>query len=249
MAAEASESNDPLGGLLHAVVFAVDGAEYLGADVVLAAERSGEWSRLREHVRQGLACQQWLADSDHVLTLDEVESAAREFRYERDLISGEEMEAWLEQWALTLETWTDCLQRAVLRRTWATDLVTRYPANQAEIDACLGPEAIASGCVEDCARDLAGRAAAWGRAREERWLPDDDAADDRKQRLERIDAGFREFRARILSARSPPRGSTISPATASRMSLRRSPRPVSRRPRSFAGVARIRFACPRSSRD
>jgi hypothetical protein len=131
-----------------------------------------------------------------------VESAAQEFRYERDLISGEEMEAWLERWALTLEAWTDFLRRSVLRRTWDAeldDVLARYPADPAEIDGCLRAEAIASGCFEAWARDLAGRAAAWARARDESWLPDGGAAADWACKLERIDAGYRRFREEVLT--------------------------------------------------
>lgn len=190
-----------MGGLLHEVVFAVDGTDYLGADVVLAAKRSGEWSRLRAQVREGLACLRRLADLDAELSSAEVESAAQEFRYERDLISGQEMEAWLERWALTLDAWTDFLQRSVVRRASPADLadlVTRYPVDPAEVDGCLRAEAIASGRFEAWARDLASRTAAWARAREESWLPEGETA-AWACRLERIDAGFRRFREEVLN--------------------------------------------------
>ena len=190
-----------MGGLLNEVVFTVDGTDYRGADVVLAAQRSGEWARLRAQIREGIACLRRLEAQDEEVPSAEVESAAQEFRYERDLISGDEMEAWLARWALPLEAWTDFLRRSVLRRMWdaeLADLLTRYPADQADIDGCLPAEAIASGRFEAWARDLAGRAAAWARARDEGWLTDTSA--ESACRLERIDAGFRRFREEVLSS-------------------------------------------------
>ena len=105
--------NEPgMDTLLREVVFAVDGTPYLGGDVVLAAKRWGEWTSLEEQVRQGVACLRRLTDSGEVLAPGDVESVAREFRYERNLISGQEMEAWLGRWALTLDEWTEYLRRS-----------------------------------------------------------------------------------------------------------------------------------------
>ena len=42
--------------LLGRVVFSVGGAEFTWEDVVLAAESWGDWARLRERAREGVAC-------------------------------------------------------------------------------------------------------------------------------------------------------------------------------------------------
>lgn len=187
--------------LLREVVFAVDGTPYLGGDVVLAAKRWGAWTSLEEQARQGIACLRRLVDRGEALAAGDLESVAQEFRYDRNLISGQEMEAWLERWALTLDEWTDYLRRSVLRGAWADQLphvVAAYPPCRTEIDRCLHAEAICSGRFEGWARELAGRASAWARAREEGWLPEDVESGDRAQTLERIDAGFQRFRDEIL---------------------------------------------------
>ncbi len=73
----------------------------------------------------------------------DVEEAGARFRYERNLVAGEEMEAWLARWELTVAEW-----RAYLRRSLA------------EGDRGLWVEAVCSGTLEREAEELAARAAA-----------------------------------------------------------------------------------------
>jgi hypothetical protein len=103
--------------LLEETVFSVGHADYRWDDVVLAAQVWGDWDRIRKRARAGVAFLSALEEQeDDRVSDDEMESAAEEFRYARDLISAEEMEDWLGRWGLTAETWMDWVRVSVLRQ-------------------------------------------------------------------------------------------------------------------------------------
>lgn len=105
-------------------VFSAGTQDYRWADVVAAARAWGRWDDATRPSRasRGEA---------------EVEEAGQAFRYERNLLAAEEMEAWLGHWGLTVAAW----------RTWLKG------------DADGWPEAVCSGALAELARDLAARAA------------------------------------------------------------------------------------------
>src|SRR5262245_16372749 len=112
-------------------VFVVENQPYTWLDVMLAAKSWGDWAELEREVRQGIACVKRFGDPGVASHIAEVQTAARAFRYAHNLITAQQMEAWLRQWELTLEAWTDYLQRSVLRHKWSTlleDLMSHYPA-------------------------------------------------------------------------------------------------------------------------
>ena len=71
------------------------------------------------------------------------DEAETRFRYDRNLVAADEMEAWLERWGLTVGEWRD-----YLRGTLANDERGNWVA------------AVCSGTLERTAQDLAARAAA-----------------------------------------------------------------------------------------
>ena len=103
-------------------VFAAGGTEYVWDDIVLAADLRGDWSGVCERVRQGIACLEKLNEEEGCLSEEEVDAAADEFRYERDLVSAQEMEEWLDRWGLTVESWMDYIRSSLLRRKWSDQL-------------------------------------------------------------------------------------------------------------------------------
>ena len=105
-------------------VFSAGAQDYRWADVVAAARAWGRWDDVTRPSRpsRGEA---------------EVEEAGETFRYERNLLAAEEMEAWLAHWGLTVADW----------RRWL----------RGEADGW--PEAVCSGALAGLARDLAARAA------------------------------------------------------------------------------------------
>jgi hypothetical protein len=181
--------------------FSVGKATYGWDDVVLAAEFSGDWARLRETVRQGIACLRRMdQEEEDSLEAEELETAANEFRYSRDLVSAEEMEAWLGRWGLTAEGWMDYVRSSLLRQKWSgrlADCVAQYSPSEQEVDERIATEAVCSGGLARWARVLAGRAAI--HAREEKEKPEGTEPTRAQEKLARLEASFRRFRERTLT--------------------------------------------------
>jgi hypothetical protein len=126
-------------------VFSVGSRQFRWTDIVGAAD----WDLLRRQAAQGVAA---LAEVEIVDSDLEQESAR--FRYERNLVAGEEMEAWLARWELSVREWRDYLRRAMARdRAQSSELA------EAD-DRLVWIEAVCSGALERLAEDAAARAAA-----------------------------------------------------------------------------------------
>ena len=148
--------------MLGQVVFAVGREQYRWADVVLAARLWGDWADLEAEARELAACAKQSQVTGEHPAPEAVSSAAATFRYERDLITAQETEAWLTDWGLTPQAWMDYIKLCVLRRQWSgrtADLIARYPASDEEMEPILRTAGICSGYMQRFARRLAGRAA------------------------------------------------------------------------------------------
>ncbi len=182
--------------LLEERIFSIGGVTLAGRDVVAAARRWGDWARLEEEVRRGLACAEHADDTGDDVAEDDLETAAQEFRYERDLISGQDMQAWLDRWSLDAADWMEYLRRRLLRERWGAEvaaIAAEHPVEPEDVEEVLHAEAVCSGFLERLARKLAGRASAAARARDEGWIGAEPSGDGLGPALERIDAGFRSF--------------------------------------------------------
>ena len=152
-------------------MFSVAGRRYDWTDVLLWAKAWGGWAQFEGSVRLGLACAR-RADEDAEAAgpeADLVESAANEFRYDRGLLSAEEMEAWLRRSGLTAEDWMASVERAALKRWWldeAAEILEAYPVADADLEAALWCDGVCSGELMRYARELASRAAVYARLRE-----------------------------------------------------------------------------------
>jgi hypothetical protein len=155
--------------LFGQAVFSVGDMEYRWEDVVLAAALQGDWARLRDRVREGIACLRRAdEETDEALAEEEVEAAANDFRYARDLVSAQETEDWLNRWDLTTEGWMDWVRASLLRQRWSADLadiVSRFSPDEDEVEGQIGTEAVCSGELSRLALVLAGRAAVSARER------------------------------------------------------------------------------------
>jgi len=187
--------------LLDELVFCVGSEEYRWDDVILAAKLRGDWARLEKELCQGMACVKRMDEAEEEFDAGELESAANDFRYERDLVTAEEAEAWLKQWNLSAEAWMDYIRRYLLRRKWADELaeiVARFPVTQSEINSCLRAEAVCSGYLARFAQALAARASAFAKAREEGWMREATRCAKRIKRIHRLEAGYRSFRDQVV---------------------------------------------------
>ncbi len=155
-------------------VFTVGQTSYVWEDVVLAGLLWGDWTVLEERVRSGLACLARLDDldddDDDALDEADVETAAAEFRYARDLVAAADLEAWLERRGLSVEAWLDFIRRGLLVERWADDLEEireEYELDDDEVAAAVVCDALCGGLAADLAGRLAARAAIHARGSED----------------------------------------------------------------------------------
>lgn len=147
--------------------FSVGEAQYSWSDAAAAAVLRGDWASLEEQTRRGLALVARAEATDNGVSDRELEAAAEEFRYGRDLVTAEEMEGWLDRRGLTVEDWMDYIERATV---WQSDpgekeeALASFVPSDGEVAGCILAEAICSGALERFAQTLAGRAAVAQRA-------------------------------------------------------------------------------------
>ncbi|HEV2799639.1 MAG TPA: hypothetical protein VGW12_04035 [Pyrinomonadaceae bacterium] len=151
--------------LFEQTVFSVGAQDYTRTDVVLAAIMWGAWHELKQDVQHGVACLKRMKETGDAPSQDEVDAAVKEFRYEHDLLTGEEARQWLKRWELSLEDWTNYFRYSLLRHRWTTaeleDLGAQFPVDAKELGRYLKVESICSGRLARWTRKLAGRAAVY----------------------------------------------------------------------------------------
>jgi hypothetical protein len=211
-------------------IFSIGQTSYVWEDIVLAGLAWGDWMTLEKRVRGGLACLARLdeLDEDDEDNLDEadVETAAAEFRYARDLVAASDLEAWLDRRALSVEAWLDFIRRTMLLERWADDLEElreEYELDEDEVAEAVVCDAVCGGVAADLAGRLAARAAIHASASEnpegapatddaasppalsddvlERALPElpRPACRERLRALADLDATWRRFAARVAT--------------------------------------------------
>jgi hypothetical protein len=155
-------------------LFTISNRSYVWEDLVAAGCLWGDWAALEARVRDGLICLARLDDMDDddedALSEEDVETAAAEFRYARDLVAADDLEGWLEQRGLTIDGWLDFIRRSLLLARWADDLEEireEYEADDDEVTEAMVCEAVCSGVAGQLVERLAGRATIHARATEE----------------------------------------------------------------------------------
>ena len=131
------------------------------AEVHAASRLRGTWQAVEDGAVLGLACIHRMGFEAGTLAASEVVAATTRFRHERNLLSGDELEAWLEHWGLSAAAWRDYFRRALLRERWASDVdetARKFVVHDEELAEALWAEAICSGALEAAARRLAGDA-------------------------------------------------------------------------------------------
>jgi hypothetical protein len=145
------------------IVFACGPTEYSVRDVIDAAHFRGEVERLWRELLRRLAAEQKAREQGSEIDGSAVDEAAVAFRYQYDLITAEETEAWLEARALNLADFSEYFARAY----WADTLGGRLAVDDvAWTDASveqrelLATELILSGEFDRMAMRLGWRIAA-----------------------------------------------------------------------------------------
>ncbi len=150
-------------------ILSVAGTSYDWEDVVLAGVLWGDWDALEQEVSAGLACLSRLEQGEKVeeiLSEQEIDEVAAEFRYARDLVAAEDMEAWLERHDLSADDWMDWVQRSLLVKKWADELEgiqQACPVSREEVSEVILGDALCGGRAAAWAATLAARAAVHAR--------------------------------------------------------------------------------------
>jgi hypothetical protein len=135
--------------------FSLDGRTFTWGDLVALARADGSWAELEASTRRGLAALRNAAATGRRPSQDEVTQAARRFRYARDLLAGEELNAWLEQRQVTLAEWRAYVERELVRG----DASPGDAVAEDEVAGAVWAEAACSGFLERLAERVAGERA------------------------------------------------------------------------------------------
>jgi hypothetical protein len=143
-------------------VFTVAGKDYTWRDAMIAARIRGEWDPFEADILRGISRVKRANESGDPISRAEVEAAARQFRYDHNLITAQETTSWLNEWGLGLDEWNEYFHRALLRQRWPEELAEAAPASpesKADIERLILVEGVCSGRLREWAVKLAGRAA------------------------------------------------------------------------------------------
>lgn len=103
-------------------------------DVVLLTYRAGKWNAVLQNIEDGLRSVAYAEQAEDEALEEQVEAAAAEFRYDRELLTAEETEAWLRERGVTAAEWLSSVRRGVLLVHFAGQLdelpVTDSPSRQ-----------------------------------------------------------------------------------------------------------------------
>ena len=139
------------------------GRDYTIRDVIDAAYFRGELKPCWEELLRGVEAEREANASELEADDEAIASAAEGFRYERDLITAEETEHWLEERGLTLEDFSDYFARAYWRKTLnakaPAEPIAVYSASP-ELRDLLTAELFFSGELDRIARELSWQVAA-----------------------------------------------------------------------------------------
>ena len=134
---------------------------------MLAAHLWGDAAQLEGRVAAQLAAEQRQRKARDEVPEDEVDEAAERWRYERDLISADDLESWLSTRALTSDEWLAWVRRSLAAARPAPARAKGAFA-ESDIEPLLFVEGMCSGLFTELINHLAGRAAAFERVAAER---------------------------------------------------------------------------------
>ena len=185
----------PAEAVAQRVAFSVEGVEYRWADVVDAARASGGWGAVEGRARAALAARQSLIEGDGAPPPADVAAAARRFRYERGLLSGDDTKAWLGRRGLTVADWMEHLRRTVAGRQWDADSGAPAATEDAPgVARAAWVDALCDGTLQALAERLAARLAVHACLQEEGRFP---SSPPPVQDVRALDSADRQFRAEV----------------------------------------------------
>lgn len=161
-------------------VFSVGPRTYSWRDVVAAARVWSAWSEIERRARHALDL--------GVTAAEGVERAQDQFRYDRGLLAADDLEDWLDRWAISIDDWLNQVSASVARSVGVSS-TSGAPASAEELDQAAWTEAVCSGELERLAERLAASCALSEAAGES---PPGELGADELDRMEAIRERFRE---------------------------------------------------------
>jgi hypothetical protein len=152
----------PLLAYWRGYAFSVGGIDFQHVDVALAAMVFDEWARFEQNLAEGLACVARAKAEGVPPPQAAIDEAAIAFRYDRDLVSGADIGAWLDHAGVSSEEWMASVTRGVLRNLWSHELealLDRYCPSPRQLEAAALAEGMCSGLFEEFERSFSGKAA------------------------------------------------------------------------------------------
>jgi hypothetical protein len=143
-------------------VFTVGVEEFRWIDVAIAAMARGDWPEFERRLAEGVSSEARALAEHAMPTADVLDQAAAAFRYERDLISGDELSGWLEHEELSVDEWMGFVTRDFLRRLWTEeieDVLDQYPPSSKRLHEVAVTDGICSGVLASWEMSFSGRAA------------------------------------------------------------------------------------------
>lgn len=143
-------------------MFTVNEMTFGWEEIIAAAEAWGDWQRFFDRTRQTLACLKYAAEAGQLPGGKDVRDALTAFRYAHNLISGEETQAWLNRWELTLEDLTNYLRGQLLIERWLNrleEIVAAHSISDETVAAVIRKHTVCADLFGQWAIELAGRSA------------------------------------------------------------------------------------------
>jgi hypothetical protein len=145
------------------VVFAAAGRDFTVHDVLLAARHRGDLVPIEAETAEALACARYAEEEGFEIDENAAQAASVEYRYQKDLVTAEDTERWLEQHGLTLDDFGAYFERRHWRRRFqgqSSELAREYPPSPDDVEAALWPDVLLGSHFDGLARALAWRVAA-----------------------------------------------------------------------------------------
>jgi hypothetical protein len=181
-------------------VFEVGDQTYRWEDVVAFGILTGRLQAIEYRTRQGLACAAFAETQEEDAEIEaEVDEAAAEFRYARDLVTAEEAEDWLAARGLEPDEWLGVIRRDVLRQAYTTrldQLLRDYPPSSPDVLDAIRVEWLCADSGFSLARGLAEWAAAAAAEEEMHPAGAGEPGGDEEIDLDDLDFGDRDDRAK-----------------------------------------------------
>jgi hypothetical protein len=144
------------------VLFHAGDRAFTVRQVLSAADFRGELGPVRQAAREGLACQRYGEDEAFETDLEDLNQAAEVYREDRDLTTAEDTERWLSQHSLTVDDFSEWLERRARRKRFLPELdaiLQDYSCSDEEVEPLLWSEVVFGDHLFEFSRQLAARVA------------------------------------------------------------------------------------------